>query len=311
MRLILHILAAVLVCSAANAQSVVPDQGADVSVATPAYGRGEGPVIGVDAAHNNYHTADGRYGPFAEVLRNDGFRVAPVDTKLSLAALEPLRVLVIANALADVNRDGAWRLPTPSALAPEEITAVRAWVERGGSLLLVADHMPFAGAAQALARAFGFEFENGFATKIEDGPAEVFSRADGTLSDNAITRGRSSPVSEAQTFTGSSFRAPAAAIPILILGPDWLVLWPEEAWKFTAETPRRALTRDDLRLAGLNVGRGRVVVAAEAAMFTSQIVNGAATGFGAHDNKQLLLNVAEWLAAPPPVIGTAPVRPAP
>jgi hypothetical protein len=55
-----------------------------------------------------------------------------------------------------------------------------------------------------------------------------------------------------------------------------------------------------MRLAGLNIGRGRVVVAGEAAMFTSQIVKAAPLGFGARDNKRLLLNVAEWLAAPVP-----------
>jgi hypothetical protein len=40
---------------------------------------------------------------------------------------------------------------------------VRRFVERGGALLLIADHMPMAGAASDLGLAFGVHFENGFA----------------------------------------------------------------------------------------------------------------------------------------------------
>ena len=36
--------------------------------------------------------------------------------------------------------------------------AVRDWVKGGGSLLLIADHMPFPGAAGTLASAFGVRF---------------------------------------------------------------------------------------------------------------------------------------------------------
>ncbi|MGB0915797.1 MAG: hypothetical protein ACPGVI_06975, partial [Crocinitomicaceae bacterium] len=40
----------------------------------------------------------------------------------------------------------------------EEITFIKNWVKKGGKLVLIADHMPFAGAANDLAKAFGFEF---------------------------------------------------------------------------------------------------------------------------------------------------------
>ena len=44
----------------------------------------------------------------------------------------------------------------------DEIKAVKKWVNDGGSLFLIADHMPCAGAAKDLAAEFGFEFTNGF-----------------------------------------------------------------------------------------------------------------------------------------------------
>ncbi|MCH7979417.1 MAG: hypothetical protein IH935_10625, partial [Acidobacteria bacterium] len=41
----------------------------------PAYQGDSGPNVCVDEAHFNYHTAEGIYKPFAELLRGDGYRV--------------------------------------------------------------------------------------------------------------------------------------------------------------------------------------------------------------------------------------------
>ena len=41
----------------------------------PAFAPGAGPLVCVDEAHNNYHTANGRYRPFADLLRGDGYWV--------------------------------------------------------------------------------------------------------------------------------------------------------------------------------------------------------------------------------------------
>ena len=41
----------------------------------PAYEAGKGPRVAIDEAHHNFHTAGGRYRPFAELLRRDGYRV--------------------------------------------------------------------------------------------------------------------------------------------------------------------------------------------------------------------------------------------
>ena len=37
----------------------------------PAFEIGTGPVVLIDEAHFNFHTAEGRYKPFAELLRRD------------------------------------------------------------------------------------------------------------------------------------------------------------------------------------------------------------------------------------------------
>lgn len=292
-------LAAAFASTAAMA-AAVPDLTAAVSVARPTYAAGAGPVVGVDAGHNNYHTIENRYGPFAALLRNDGYRVVSVGGSFTPSELKPLSVLVVANALAKENV-GNWRLPTPSAFRPDEIEAVRAWVADGGSLLLIADHMPFAGAAQALGGAFGFHFDNDIAGKGDGKTPEVFSLKDGSLVQSPITRGArgDEAVSEVQTFVGSSFTAPPGATPIMRLGGDWTLMYPRQAGKFPPDLPMRKAGRDDLRGAALDYGKGRVVVVSEAAMFSAQIINGAPYGFAqpsAPQDKQFVLNIVEWLS---------------
>jgi len=74
------------------------------------------------AAHHNFHTADGRYAPFAKLLRRDGYRVEAWRTPFG--ALRGVDVLVISNALHERNEKD-WSLPTPSAFTTEEIGVVR------------------------------------------------------------------------------------------------------------------------------------------------------------------------------------------
>ncbi len=47
------------------------DTGFNVSVARPAF-TGWHPRVAIDEAHNNFHTAEGRYKPFADLMSNDG-----------------------------------------------------------------------------------------------------------------------------------------------------------------------------------------------------------------------------------------------
>ena len=82
--------------------------------------------------------------------------------RASKDSLAEAQVLVIANSLAEANVK-KWKLPTPSAFGDDEVAAIVEWVEGGGSLLLIADHMPFPGATADLAEAFGIFFSNGFA----------------------------------------------------------------------------------------------------------------------------------------------------
>ncbi|WGM40450.1 DUF4350 domain-containing protein [Caulobacter sp. NIBR1757] len=272
------------------------DADADLRVAAPAFAAGTGPRLVIDGGHHNFHTVDGRFAPFAAVVRNDGFQVSGSTTPLTAESLRDVQVLVIANALDASNDKGRWTLPTPSALKPEEIAAVKTWVEGGGGLLLIADHMPFAGAAQDLAQAFGFSFSNGFVQRDAPKRPDIFSKADGTLKADVVTEG----IDSLRTFTGSAFTAPAGARPILVLPKGYVSRETRVAWEFDHDTTIVDV-EGQLQGAVMTVGRGRIAVFGEGAMFSAQVAgpDRRRMGFNAPDapnNKPFFLRLVRWLA---------------
>lgn len=278
----------------------VTDANADVSVATPAYPQELGPLVLIDGGHQNLHQVDGGFAPFAGLLRADGYRVKGTDGPITTASLTGARILVIANPIHPSNV-GNWVNPCPSAFTAPEIAAIKAWVEQGGRLLLIADHMPFAGAAGDLAAAFGFTYANGFANRANPSwPPDRFSRQQQTLLDHPATQGLrpGEHIDSLAAFTGSAVKAPAGAQVIARFSSEHRLLLPDTAWRFNAQTPREPL--DDYALgATLNVGKGMVACFTEAAMFTAQLVNGnTQVGFtapAAPQNKQFILNLVHYL----------------
>ncbi len=281
----------------------IPDTKANVSVSNPAFPRDSGPTVAVDAGHYNYHTSHGRFAPFAALLRNDGFQVSDKVGHFDSDYFSDIDVMVIVNALNSINNDH-WAQPVSSAFSETEIEAIKNWVEDGGSLLLIADHFPFAGGAAELAAAFGFDYVDGFVFHAPlIGSSDIFTKDSGTLQDHLITRGRikTESVSKIATFTGSAFIAPPNADALIVLPQDYVVLLPEIAWEFDENTLRYS-AEGYLQGAAMKVGRGRIAVFSEAGMFTAQVDTAdpsLKTGFNAPEaaeNKTLILNVVRWLS---------------
>lgn len=285
----------------------VPDVAFDPEIGSPAYSAGKGPVILVDEAHHNFHTIDTRYQAFAKMLGRDGYKLKPGKQSFSSQALRDVSVLVIANAIHPDN-DTLWAMPVASAFSTAEISTVEKWVREGGSLLLIADHMPFPGAARDLAKAFGFTFFNGFATDTTAGiypgtkrELDLFTRKNATLAAHRITDGKSSRerVESVATFTGQAFQIPPAATSLLTFDERFKILLPDTAWKFNSHT-RRIPIKGFSQGAVMEYGKGRIAVFGEAAMFTAQRKGKGSVPFGlnspdARQNLQFLLNLIHWL----------------
>jgi hypothetical protein len=278
----------------------VADKDFNPPIIDPEYQAGEGPVVFIDEGHNNFHTKNGRYKAFSDLLERDGYQVKAFKGEFTREKLDRGKILVISNALNKKNIRN-WYLPTPSAFTQGEIEKVKQWVQDGGSLFLIADHMPMAGAASDLAAAFGFEFTNGFAMDTTTRAPDYFKREDKTLRDNIITNGRNEneKVTQVVTFTGQAFQIPSDAEPILVFSDRYVNYLPDTAWVFNENTVTYNL-EGWIHIACKKHGKGRVMMSGEAAMFSAQLAGEQKFKFGmnsdfAKENYQLLLNIIHWL----------------
>jgi hypothetical protein len=268
-----------------------PDPGFSTEVAHPAYTSESAPRIAFDVGHNNWHTPAGRYRPLADLLRHDGYGVAELASPFSAASLASVRVLVVANAMGPDGYEGR-----PAFSEAEESVLVD-WVRRGGALLLIADHVPFGGAAERLAGRFGVTMYLAFARDDGnhsgwDNERLLFSRANRLLTVCPITEGRAPEerVGTVVTFTGQSLSVPAGAIPILRLSDD--------AYDWQSRSVRKP-ARGHAQGIAMTFGEGRLVVLGEAGMLSAQVDPlGLKMGMNAagNDDRQLALNVFHWLS---------------
>jgi hypothetical protein len=267
----------------------------------PTFNLGNGPKVYIDQSHHNFHQKSGRFKPFADLLTADGYQV---DSIINLKKLHKQDVLVISNPINQKNL-GNWQQPIHDAFTQEEIIFLQNWVAEGGNLLLIADHMPFAGAANTLANAFGFNFCDGFANldKEQKNSPDIFSKENKRLLSSELTDGlKTGNIDELTTFTGSSFTIPKGAKGVLKFLKGDVCLAPEIAWQFN-ETTTRTYLEDSYQGAILNYGKGKIAVFGEAAMFTAQTVtnNSGTFKFGFHSNQapnniQFIRNLMFWLS---------------
>lgn len=299
--LALAIAAGAAIAPAPSAAQQLGDPDFVPRVESPAFAPGEGPLIVLDEGHVNFHTLEGRFGTFAQLVRADGYRIEPLRTEFSAQSLAGIDLLVIANALHPRN-ESDWSRPTPSAFTTGEIAAVREWVDGGGALLLIADHMPFPGAAHELAAAFGFELNNGFAMfPGEPRGTMVFQKSRGLLADHAITDGSMGvgAIDSIANFHGEAFVSPVAATDLLVLPEGVVSLMTEVAWQFEEHTPVVPVGGWS-QGSVLEVGEGRIAVFGEAAMFTAQRSGEERIPMGmnapeANQNPAFVTGLVRWL----------------
>jgi len=264
------------------------------------YQNQEGTVIYIDEEHNNFHTKDGRFSSFTNILELDGYQVKSYNEIFNHDNLKDISILVIANALPD-SMGNPITIPTESAFTKGEIKSLRKWVENGGSLYLIADHMPFAGAAAELANEFGFEFYDSFVMRSTENGIIDFNKKKGTLSDCFITNGRNlnESINQIRTFTGQGFKIPQNAMSILNLDESQSVFLVDTMWVFNDKVerfPAKNLSQGAI----MNLEKGKIAVFGEAAMFTAQLAGSERIKVGmntkeAEENYQLLLNIIHWL----------------
>lgn len=296
-------------------------------VKEPAYPISDGlhPLVVIDSAHHNFHTIDGRYKPFADILQKDGYRVDGSKskyTKFSKDDLQDIDILVVSNALHEENVNANectanWKLPTASAFDDDEINALVEWVRGGGSLMLLADHMPFAGAAEKLAAAFGITLINGYVFPANRQFMIEFNTSDGSLKNHPIVHGRPGKSEEVEfvySFVGEAFWTlpNSKAEPLMVLGEgtrSFLLSDVKDFRKMSGPAGPRSIpsisTVGMFQGAALGFGKGRIVMLGEAGMFSAQLANvgpnQSLMKVGMNNpkspqNMQFTLNIMHWLS---------------
>jgi hypothetical protein len=259
------------------------------------------PTICFDEGHYNAHTATGRYSPLVRLLEADGYRVARHRGSFTDASLGPCGTLVVANAAGgDRWKLGPINLPITRggergdpAFTEQEIARLRSWVERGGSLLLIADHAPFGSASRALAAAFGVGMTGGFVEVPSGSVASggrgtmLFSDANGLLRPHPVTSG----LRRVLTFTGQGLTGAG----------DPLLQFPADAVEFVPPGPelKPVSAAHHRQAVALGLGSGRVAVLGEAGMISAQIGDdGEPMGMNVagNDNQAFALNLFRWLS---------------
>lgn len=291
------LLSVLSVSSVAVLGQQLPDPEFNTSVENPAYKK-DGPRVMFDEAHHNFHTTEGRYKPFVDLLLNDGYRVIRNRQPFTKSSLSGYKVLVIANALGaeEMDDNGA----DASAFTDEECQAIQEWVKGGGALLLIADHAPFGGAAASLGNRFGVDMSKGFtydpSNSAPNSPSLlIFSRENKLLATHPITEGRdqNERLNIVQSFTGQSLKGPEDSVAILKLS-DTAKDTPNREADSSVSAAGRA------QAIALKFGKGRVVVQGEAAMLSAQIAGQNKQKMGmnvsGNDNKQYALNLMHWLS---------------
>ena len=282
------------------------DPGFDPSVAHPAY-TAEHPRVAVDEAHHNFHTIEGRYRPFAQLLTSDGYNVTSTNAAFDAAALSVIDVLVIANARGGNSATDAAK----PAFSASECDAVEKWVRAGGALLLIADHAPFGSAAHDLAFRFGVDMGRGYVFDPQHAEGDptilVFSADNGLLGDHPVLRGHSESehIHRIVAFTGQSLGIPSGATALMRLAPSAFEV---DSYLPGMAIPASTKGRSDVGRAqgvALSLDRGRVIVVGEAALFSAQVLKFERPGepdlrFGmnapGNDDKQFVLNILHWLS---------------
>src|SRR5437016_1812687 len=90
---------ALLCLSSGGLAQQVADPDFSTRVEHPAFTKAH-PRAGIDEAHKNFHTREGRYKPFAALLESDGYAVSSV-ANFEATSLAKLDILIIANALGE------------------------------------------------------------------------------------------------------------------------------------------------------------------------------------------------------------------
>ncbi|MFC2096914.1 hypothetical protein ACFLSI_01135 [Bacteroidota bacterium] len=69
-------------------------------IKNPGFPEGKGPIVFLDEGHNNFHKLEGRYKPFAILLRRDGFVLKSSTSEITSELLKKCSIFIISDPMS-------------------------------------------------------------------------------------------------------------------------------------------------------------------------------------------------------------------
>lgn len=242
--------------------------------------------------------------PFEALMRADGFRVSTGRSRWTPEVLSRFEIVAVVTPLPFDFSEGT-EVTGEVTFSQQEIQALRDWVDRGGSALIVGEHAPFDQAVGPLLKAFGIEASIG--TTIDPMNTHssgrmgwiVYSEANGLLNRQHPTVRGSRPeeqVRQLVTFRGSALSG---------AGYENILRLSEHAQNVADPTGVGPVGRGDSQALAGRVGDGKLAAFGDANGFTAMSIEmdgedpfPCGMTVRDYDWRQFVLNVMHWLSEP-------------
>ncbi|MFM2400921.1 MAG: hypothetical protein RI950_437 [Bacteroidota bacterium] len=292
------LLLSLLVSSFCLQAQMINDPSFDSKVLQPFYKNNSGPKVLIDGGHHNFFVQKSLMNPFVDLVKSDGYN-PQIDslpfTKKHLATYG----VVVLDAAFPFDYGTKRELGDMKAYSTEEIELIYNYVNKGGSLLILAEKSPMINAMESLLNKFGITASYGTIadTLYQDkkfGKNVIhYSKENGRLTgDHPILKGRnaSEEINHIVMITGSAFK-----------GKDYTNLLPTSsaAQMGNAGVFTPVEQGSSMGLAG-KVGKGKLVVLSDTEIFIAMLFSKDKVKVGMqmpeYDLKQFALNIMHWLS---------------
>jgi len=300
MRYILFVF--LLLISFVSFGQMLNDSPFNASISNPKYKKQKGPNILIDAGHHNFIVEMGLIKPFVDLSTNDGYQ-PKIDSGVFTSAYLAKYQMVLITPAMPFKFGSKKEVTTEITFTPDELTALKDWVMKGGSLIMLSEHAPIDKSMTPLFNTFGIQLSIGAVydtvncdTTIKRSNFETilkFTSSNGLLNTNhPLTTGynKNEVVQNIETYTGCALTG-AGYTNIFKLGSTAAIR------KWSASQPSGG--GDSQCLAG-SFGKGKVVALGDCNGFTAMYINTGGKKFSAgmqveeFDWKQFVLNTLHW-----------------
>ncbi len=290
--------------SAFSFGQMLNDSPFNASVSNPKYKQQKGPHILIDAGHHNFIVEMGLIKPFVDLSTNDGYRPKIDSGVFTPAYLANYQMVLITPAMP-FKFGSKKEVTTEITFTPNELAALKDWVNKGGSLIMLSEHAPIDKSMTPLFNTFGIQLSIGavvdsvnYDTRIQFPNAEtllLFNSNNGLLHNNhPIIKGnnKSEWVQNIETYTGCALTGEGYT-NIFKLSPS------AKFRKWSGSQPSGG--GNSQCLAG-SFGKGKLVALGDCNGFTAMYVNSGGKKFSAgmqveqYDWRQFVLNTLHWLS---------------